>query len=90
MSDNTEKQKALQKVAEMEQAALEKAELEAAIKEANESKSTLPVQALIEAAKTNWQYLIPIFLLFLLLGSLIAKLIIDARIKKRFHGLKLW
>lgn len=86
----TEKEKAVQKVAEMEQAAREKAELEVAVKEARESKSTLPLQALIDSAKTYWQYLIPLFLLFLLLGSLIAKLIIDARIKKRFHGLKLW
>ncbi len=84
------KQKAAQKIVNMEQAAREKAELEAAIEAARESKSTLPVQALIDTASTYWQYLIPIFLGFLLLGSLIAKLIIDARIKKRFHGLKLW
>ena len=77
-------------VAEMEAAASEKAELDAAIKAARESKTTLPIEALIETATTYWQYLVPILLFFLLLGSLIAKLMIDARIKKRFHGLKLW
>ena len=86
----TAKLSAEQTVAEMEAAAREKAELEAAIKAARESKTTLPIEALIETATTYWQYLVPILLFFLLLGSLIAKLIIDARIKKRFHGLKLW
>ena len=86
----TAKLNAEQTVAEMEAAAREKAELEAAIKAARESKTTLPIEALIETATTYWQYLVPILLFFLLLGSLIAKLIIDARIKKRFHGLKLW
>jgi SH3 domain protein len=85
-----EKENAVQKVAEMEQAAREKVELEDAIKAAKQSKTTLPLQALIDTAKNYWQYFIPILLFFLLLGFLIAKLIIDQRIKKRFHGLKLW
>ena len=84
------KEIAVQKVAEMEQAAREKAELEDAIKAAKQSKTTLPLQALIDTAKNYWQYFTPILLFFVLLGSLIAKLIIDQRIKKRFHGLKLW
>jgi len=80
------------KIAELEQAARDKAELDASIKAAMESKSksTLPVQALIDTATAYWQFLIPIGVLLLLLGSLIAKLMIDARIKRRFHGLKLW
>ncbi len=86
----TGKLNAEQTVAEMEAAAREKAELEAAIKAARESKTTLPIEALIETATTYWQYLVPILVFFLLLGSLISKLIINARIKKRFHGLKLW
>lgn len=82
--------KADKKIAELEQAARDKAELDASIKMAMESKSTLPVQALIDTATAYWQFLIPIGVLLLLLGSLIAKLMIDARIKRRFHGLKLW
>lgn len=82
--------KADKKITELEQAARDKAELDAAIKVAMESKSTLPVQALIDTATAYWQFLIPIGVLLLLLGSLIAKLMIDARIKRRFHGLKLW
>ena len=77
-------------IAELEQAARDKAELDASIEAARESKTTMPVQALIDTAMLYWQYLIPVFLLLLLLGSLIAKIMIDARIKRRFHGLKLW
>lgn len=83
-------EKAKQKVAKMEQSAREKAELEVAIKQASESRSTMPLQALIDTANTYWQYLIPVAMVFLLLGALIAKLAIDARIRRRFHGLKLW
>ena len=82
--------KADKKITELEQAARDKAELDASIKMAMESKSTLPVQALIDTATAYWQFLIPIGVLLLLLGSLIAKLMMDARIKRRFHGLKLW
>ena len=84
------KEEAEATVTKMQEAESERLELEAAIKAARESKTTLPIEALVETATTYWQYLIPIMLLFLLLGSLIAKIIIDARIKKRFHGLKLW
>jgi len=84
--------KADKKIADLEQAARDKAELDASIKAAMESKSksTLPVQELIDTATAYWQFLIPIGVLLLLLGSLMAKLMIDARIKRRFHGLKLW
>jgi hypothetical protein len=82
--------KADKKIAEMEQAARDKAELDASIKVAMESKPALPVQELIDTAIAYWQFLIPIGVLLLLLGSLMAKLMIDARIKRRFHGLKLW
>ena len=86
----TAQAKAEKMVVELEQAASDKAELDASIKAAKETKTTLPVQALIDTAKLYWQYLIPIFLVLLLLGSLIAKVMIDARIKRRYHGLKLW
>ena len=84
------REKAEKTVVEMQQAEAERIELEAAVKKSKESKTTLPIEALGETAKLYWQYLIPIFLFFLLLGSLIAKMIINARIKRRFHGLKLW
>lgn len=89
-SAETAKENAQQKIDEMEQAAREQAELEAAIKAAKESESALPLQAIMDTAITHWQYMLIIFVIPLLLGSFVTKLLIDARIKKRFHGLKLW
>ena len=89
-----EKESALLKVAEIEQVVRKKAEAEAAaelsVETAMDDKSMPPLQELIDTAKIYWHYFVPILLFFLLLGALIAKSIINARIKKRFHGLKLW
>jgi SH3 domain protein len=37
-----------------------------------------------------WQYIVPIILLIVLLSFLVSKAIIEARIKSRFHGIKIW
>ncbi len=79
-----------QTIAEQEQAARQKAEMEAAIAASVESNMALPFKALLTTAMTYWQYLIPFIVLFVLMGFLIAKLFIEARIRKRFHGLKVW
>jgi hypothetical protein len=64
--------------------------MEAAIAASVESNMALPFKALLTTAMTYWQYLIPFIVLFVLMGFLIAKLFIEARIRKRFHGLKVW
>ena len=79
-----------QTIAELEQATLHKAELEAAIAASVESNMALPFKALLTTAMTYWQYLIPFIVLFVLMGFLVAKLFIEARLRKRFHGLKVW
>lgn len=40
--------------------------------------------------RNYWQYLVPIILLIMLLSFLLSKAIIEARIKSRFHGIKIW
>jgi Flp pilus assembly protein TadB len=79
-----------QTITELEQAAQHKAEMEAAIAASVESNMALPFKALLTTAMTYWQYMIPFIVLFVLMGFLIAKLFIEARIRKRFHGLKVW
>ena len=37
-----------------------------------------------------WQVILPILLALLLLSILLTKLVIEARIKSRFHGIKIW
>ncbi len=79
-----------QAIADLEQAAQRKAEVEAAIAASVESNMALPFKALLTTAMTYWQYLIPFIALFVLMGFLVAKLFMEARIRKRFHGLKVW
>jgi len=79
-----------QAIADLEQAAQRKAEVEAAIAASVESNMALPFKALLTTAMTYWQYLIPVIALFVLMGFLVAKLFMEARIRKRFHGLKVW
>ena len=40
--------------------------------------------------RNYWQYIVPIILLIMLLSFLLSKAIIEARIKSRFHGIKIW
>ncbi|MCZ6488122.1 MAG: hypothetical protein O6703_08090, partial [Gammaproteobacteria bacterium] len=79
-----------QTIAELEQAAQLKADMEAAIAASVESIMALPIKALLTTAMTYWQYMIPLIVLFLLVGFLTGKLFIEARIRKRFHGIKIW
>jgi SH3 domain protein len=79
-----------QSITELEQAAQQKAEMEAAIAASVESNMALPFKALLTTAMTYWQYMIPFIALFVLIGFLVAKLFIESRIRKRFHGLKVW
>ena len=79
-----------QAIADLEQAAQRKAEVEAAIAASVESNLALPFKALLTTAMAYWQFLIPFIALFVLMGFLVAKLFIEARLRKRFHGLKVW
>ena len=43
-----------------------------------------------DTLRNYWQYIVPIILLIMLLSFLFSKAIIEARIKSRFHGIKIW
>jgi SH3 domain protein len=76
-------------ITELQQAAQEKAEMEAALAAA-ESEGALPFEVLKMTAISYWQYLIPIAMLFILAGFLMGKLVVESRIRKRFSGIKVW
>jgi len=46
--------------------------------------------ALWDTARHYWAYLIPVVVVIVLLTWLISKMIIESRIKSRFHGIKIW
>jgi len=87
---NIENERAQNMITRLEQAALQKADIEAAQEASLESNKALPILVLTTTAINYWQYLVPIAVLFILAGFLIGKLVIESRIKRRFHGIKIW
>jgi len=55
-----------------------------------ESNGELPILVLTTTAISYWQYLVPVAVLFVLAGLLIGKLLTESRIRRRFHGIKIW
>ncbi len=43
-----------------------------------------------DSLKTYWKIIAPLLLIIMLLSVLMTKVIIEARIKRRFHGIKIW
>jgi len=77
-------------ITELNQAAQEKAEIQAAKDALLESNVALPMIVLMTTATSFWQYLVPVAVLFILAGFLIGKLLTESRIRRRFHGIKIW
>lgn len=48
------------------------------------------IELLLDTAKTYWKIILPIVLLIMLLTFLVSKSIVEARIKSKFHGMKIW
>lgn len=47
-------------------------------------------EALAETFELYWQYIVPLVILIMILTFVVSKAIIEARIKSRFHGIKIW
>ena len=47
-------------------------------------------EVLAEVFLRYWKIIVPVFLFLLLLCFLISKVIVEARIKARFQGIKIW
>ena len=77
-------------ITKLEQEAQQKAEIEAAKEALLASNGELPLIVLTTTAISYWQYLVPVAVLFVLAGLLIGKLLTESRIRRRFHGIKIW
>ena len=77
-------------IVELKQVAQKKAEMEAAKAMSVESNKDSPLAVLRAIAISYWRYLVPILVLSILVGFLIGKFFIESRIRRRFHGLKVW
>ncbi len=81
-----EKQKAQENIAAL-QREIEAKQLEL---ERREADTTPPWIVLRDTFLRYWQYIIPIFVIVIVLSYLVSKQIIEARIKSKFHGIKVW
>jgi len=81
-----EKQQAEDTIDELQQDVLDK-QLE--IDQKNE-KNEPTLQVLWEILRQYWEIIVPFLLALLLLCFLISKKMVEARIKARFHGIKIW
>jgi SH3 domain protein len=86
-NENTQ---ARQIIVELKQVAQKKAEMEAAKAMSLGASKASPLEVLRTIAISYWRYLVPILVLSILVGFLMAKLFIELRIRRRFHGLKVW
>ncbi len=71
---------ALQREIEAKQAELER----------KQADTTPPWIVLRNTFLNHWQYIVPLILLIIVLSYLVSKQIVEARIKSKFHGIKVW
>jgi SH3 domain protein len=76
-------------VEEMNQQALEKQRQADLITETRQSKAE-PLLALMTMMVGYWRYIVPILFGFMLIGFIIAKRMLESRLKKKFQGVKVW
>jgi len=56
----------------------------------NQGGAEPPIEVLTHTFIVYWKLIVPILLLLLAISFLISKLIVEARIKSKFHGIKIW
>ena len=59
------------------------------VTEAKQHKAA-PLEVLMTIMIGYWRYLLPILFGFMLIGFILAKQILESRIKKKFQGIKVW
>ncbi len=56
----------------------------------NSNKQGKPLKTIIQLVQTYWYYVFSVSLGLILIGFIIAKKILEARIKNKFQGIKVW
>jgi SH3 domain protein len=82
----TEKQQAAESITELQQV-VESKQREIDRKDAD---STPALLVLWDTFRRYWQLIIPMIAFIILLSFLVSKIIIETRIKRKFHGIKIW
>jgi SH3 domain protein len=82
----TERQQATESIAELQQL-VEAKQLEIDLKGDNSVPALLVLR---DTFKNYWQLIVPMIAVLILLSFLVSKVIVEARIKSKFHGIKIW
>jgi SepF-like predicted cell division protein (DUF552 family) len=82
----TERQQATETIAELQQL-VEAKQLEIDLKGDDNVPALLVLR---DTFKNYWQLIIPMIAVLILLSFLVSKVIVEARIKSKFHGIKIW
>ena len=82
----SEKQQANQSIADLQQQ-LEEKQRELDRKDEDSAPALL---VLMDTFMKYWKIIVPIILVIILLSYLVSKQIVEARIKSKFHGIKIW
>lgn len=83
----TANQNANEAIAELKQEVEEK---QRELERKQEDAAPPALDALKETFQLYWQYIVPLLVVIMLLTFLISKAVVEARIKSRFHGIKIW
>lgn len=82
----TEKQQAAESITELQQEVEDK-QREIDRKDADTAPALL---VLWDTFRRYWQLIVPMIVFIILLSFLVSKVIIETRIKSKFHGIKIW
>lgn len=82
----TEKQKANESIGDLE----EKLEAKQRELDRKDEDSAPALLVLMDTFLKYWKILVPIILVIILFSHLVSKQIVEARIKSKFHGIKIW
>ena len=82
----TESQQAAESIADLQQQ-VEAKQLEIDRKDADSAPAML---VLWDTFRKYWQLILPMIAFIILLSFLVSKVIVEARIKSKFHGIKIW
>ncbi len=82
----TEKQQAEVSIQELQQ----EIEVKQAEIDRKDEDSAPAMAVLFDTFKSYWELIVPVLLVIVLISFLVSKEIVEARIKAKFHGIKIW
>jgi uncharacterized protein YgiM (DUF1202 family) len=84
-----EKELAVATIARLQQELAEQQREEEELEPGQDSKEPL-IEVLTQMLMNYWKIIVPVLLALLALSFLISKMIVEARIRSKFHGIKIW